>query len=104
MCRKRNNDIYKLNFDSNLPDDLYGEFQFVYDGLQNVMRSESDEVQVNVTKKTYKLIKSTKQLITNPIYNDAVIKLDLLWNGLSRLYILLQSRKDDFRRYKATLF
>lgn len=68
-------DIYKLNFDSNLPDDLYGEFQFVYDGLQNVMRSESDEVQVNVTKKTYKLIKSTKQLITNPIYNDAVIKL-----------------------------
>ena len=39
-------DIYKLNFDSDLPDDLYGEFQFVYDGLQNVMRSESDEVQV----------------------------------------------------------
>lgn len=62
-------DIYKLNFDSNLPDDLYGEFQFVYDGLQNVMRSESDEVQVNVTKKTYKLIKSTKQLITNPKEN-----------------------------------
>lgn len=71
-------DIYKLNFDSNLPDDLYGEFQFVYDGLQNVMRSESDEVQVNVTKKTYKLIKSTKQLITNPIYNDAVIKLSII--------------------------
>ena len=53
-------DIYKLNFNSDLPDDLYGEFRFVYDGLQNVMRSESDELQVNVTKKTYKLIKSTK--------------------------------------------
>ena len=63
-------DIYKLNFDSNLPDDLYGEFQFVYDGLQNVMRSESDEVQVNVTKKTYKLIKSTKQLDYYPIICD----------------------------------
>lgn len=80
-------DIYKLNFDSNLPDDLYGEFQFVYDGLQNVMRSESDEVQVNVTKKTYKLIKSTKQLITNPIYNDAVIKLSIIVVRLIDKYI-----------------
>ena len=80
-------DIYKLNFDSDLPDDLYGEFQFVYDGLQNVMRSESDEVQVNVTKKTYKLIKSTKQLITNPIYNDAVIKLSIIVVRLIDKYI-----------------
>lgn len=80
-------DIYKLNFDSNLPDDLYGEFQFVYDGLQNLMRSESDEVQVNVTKKTYKLIKSTKQLITNPIYNDAVIKLSIIVVRLIDKYI-----------------
>ena len=80
-------DIYKLNFDSNLPDDLYGEFQFVYDGLQNVMRSESDEVQVNVTKKTYKLIKSTKQLITNHIYNDAVIKLSIIVVRLIDKYI-----------------
>ena len=80
-------DIYKLNFDSDLPDDLYGEFQFVYDGLQNVMRSESDEVQVNVTKKTYKLIKSTKQLIINPIYNDAVIKLSIIVVRLIDKYI-----------------
>lgn len=71
-------DIYKLNFDSDLPHDLYEEFQFVYDGLQNVMSSENDEVQVNVTKKTYKLIKSTKQLIANSAYNDAVIKLSII--------------------------
>lgn len=80
-------DIYKLNFDSDLPDDLYGEFRFVYDGLQNVMRSESDELQVNVTKKTYKLIKSTKQLITNPVYNDAVIKLSIIIVRLIDKYI-----------------
>ena len=80
-------DIYKLNFDSDLPDDLYEEFRFVYDGLQNVMRSESDEVQVNVTKKTYKLIKSTKQLIANPIYNDAVIKLSIIVVRLIDKYI-----------------
>lgn len=80
-------DIYKLNFNSDLPDDLYGEFRFVYDGLQNVMRSESDELQVNVTKKTYKLIKSTKQLITNPVYNDAVIKLSIIIVRLIDKYI-----------------
>lgn len=88
-------DIYKLNFNSDLPDDLYGEFQFVYDGLQNLMSSESDELQVDVTKKTYKLIKSTKLLITNPVYNDAVIKLSIIivrlidkyiWNKDNALY------------------
>lgn len=36
--------------------------------------------------------------------DSAAYILTYLWNGLSRLYILLQSRKDDFRRYKATLF
>lgn len=80
-------DIYKLNFDSDLPDDLYDEFQFVYDGLQNAMHSESDDVQVNVTKKTYKLIKSTKQLITTPQYNDAVIKLSIIVVRLIDKYI-----------------
>lgn len=45
-------DIYKLNFDSNLPDDLYGEFQFVYDGLQNVMRSESINDELLVMNKS----------------------------------------------------
>lgn len=71
-------DIYKLNFNNDLPKNLYEEFQFVYDGLQSAMRSEGDEIQLNVTKKTYKLIKSTKQLIANPDYNDAVIKLSII--------------------------
>lgn len=71
-------DIYKLNFNYNLPQDLSEEFQFVYDGLHNVMSSESDEIQINVTKKTYKLIKSTKQLIVNPKYNDSIINLSII--------------------------
>ena len=71
-------DIYKLNFNQDLPQDLYKEFQFVYEGLQDAMRSEGDEIQLNVTKKTYKLIKSTKQLIANQNYHDAVIKLSII--------------------------
>lgn len=80
-------DIYKLNFDSDLPENLYEEFQFVYEGLHNIMCSESDTVQVNVTKKTYKLIKSTKQLIINPSYNDAVINLSIIVAVLIDKYI-----------------
>lgn len=80
-------DIYKLNFDSDLPKDIYEEFRFVYDGLQNVIRSENDDIQVNVTKKTYKLIKSTKQLIVNPLYNDAIIKLSIIVARLIDKYI-----------------
>lgn len=80
-------DIYKLNFDSALPDNIYEEFCFVYDGLQNIMSSENDEVSVNVTKKTYKLIKSTKQLIINPLYNDAIIKLSIIVVRLIDKYI-----------------
>lgn len=71
-------DIYKLNFDSDIPDDLYGEFKFAYEGLQSTMRSDGDDVHLNVTKKTYKLIKATKQLIADTNYVDAVIKLSII--------------------------
>ena len=80
-------DIYKLNFDSDLPENLYEEFQFVYEGLHNIMCSESDIVQVNVTKKTYKLIKSTKQLVINSSNNDAVINLSIIVAILIDKYI-----------------
>ena len=71
-------DIYKLNFECDLPDDLFEEFQFVFDGLRNSMLSDSDELEVNVTKKTYKLIKSTKELITDPETVEYVIKLSII--------------------------
>ncbi len=71
-------DIYKLNFEYDLPDDLYEEFKFVYEGLRSSMMSDGDDIQVNVTKKTYKLIKTTKQLIVNEKYIDAVIKLSII--------------------------
>ena len=71
-------DIYKLNFEYTLSDDLYEDFMFVYEGLRSNMLSDGDDVKVNVTKKTYKLIKSTKQLILSKKNIDAVIKLSII--------------------------
>ena len=71
-------DIYKLNFEYDLSDDLAEDFRFVYEGLRNSMLSDGDDIKVNVTKKTYKLIQSTKQLIVNEKSVDAVIKLSII--------------------------
>ena len=71
-------DIYKLNFEYDISNDLYEDFKFVYEGLRSNMLSDGDDVQVNITKKSYKLIKSTKQLITNDKYIDSVIKLSII--------------------------
>lgn len=71
-------DIYKLNFEYDLPEEIYEEFQFVYEGLRNSMISGGDDICVNVTQKTYKLIAATKQLISNGEGLDAVVKLSIL--------------------------
>lgn len=88
-------DIYKLNFEYDISEDLYEDFKFVYEGLRSTMLSDGDDIQVNVTKKSYKLIKSTKQLIANPKDIDAVIKLSIIvvrlidkrvWNKEVKVY------------------
>ena len=71
-------DIYKMNFDYSIPKDLYGEFKFVYDGLRCNMLSEGDSIQDNVTKKTYKLISTTKHLIADNNSIDSIIKLSII--------------------------
>ena len=70
-------DIYRLNFEYELPEDIEGEFEFVYDGLKDSMDTESDELKLGVTKKSYKLIKSTKRLITDQEY-EGLIKLSVI--------------------------
>lgn len=57
-------DIYKINFEKSINvENLYEDFEFVYDGLRESLNDDTDELNINVTKKTYKLIKSTKELI-----------------------------------------
>lgn len=71
-------DIYKLNFEYSLSNDLFEDFKFVYEGLRSNMLSDGNDIQINVTSKSYKLIKSTKQLIINDKNINAVIKLSII--------------------------
>lgn len=88
-------DIYKLNFDYDLPEEPYEDFKFVFEGLRNNMLSDGDDISINVTQKTYKLIAATKQLITKEEGLDAVTKLSILivnlidkrfWNKEIKIY------------------
>ena len=71
-------DIYKLNFEYDLPEEPYEDFQFVFEGLRSNMLSDGDDISINVTQKTYKLIAATKQLISREDGLDAVIKLSII--------------------------
>lgn len=88
-------DIYERNFEYDLPDDMYEDFKFVYEGLRQTMLSDGDDVHINVTKKTYKLIKTTKQLIAREDCIDSIIKLSTIivrlidkqiWNKEIKIY------------------
>lgn len=71
-------DIYKLNFEYDLPEEPYEDFKFVFEGLRNNMLSDGDDISINVTQKTYKLIAATKQLISREDGLDAVIRLSII--------------------------
>lgn len=71
-------DIYKMNFEYDLPGEPYEDFEFVFEGLRNNMLSTGDNLSINVTQKTYKLIAATKQLITRDDGLDAIIKLSII--------------------------
>lgn len=91
-------DIYKINFDYDFDSssDPYEDFKFIYEGLRSLMLNNSDDVSVKVTNKSYKLIKSTKELIINPDSLDALIKLSIMvmklidrryWNQVDKDYV-----------------
>ena len=71
-------DIYKINFEYDLPDDPHEDFKFVYEGLRNNMNLNKDDISVNVTRKTYKLIASTKQLIEREESLDPLVELSVI--------------------------
>lgn len=71
-------DIYEINFGCWLPENLYDELKDVYEGLRENINLENDELEVNVTRKSYKLIKTTKQLITSDKWQDAIVNLSII--------------------------
>lgn len=78
-------DIYKINFECELPDELEEEFQFIYEGLKGSLDTDGDELKLKVTKKSYKLIKSTKMLVSSGNI-DALIKLSIIIVRLADKY------------------
>lgn len=84
-------DIYKINFqfvlnENTIEDDL----MFVFNGLKDTLNDTKEEVSIKVTNKTYKLIKTTKNIINNEESINELIKLtkkiieiidNYYWNG-----------------------
>ncbi len=72
-------DIYKLNFNYSidLESDLNDEFLFVYDGIKKDLNYDDDVLNLKVTSKTYKLIKTTKDLIKDDDKVEELIALSV---------------------------
>ncbi len=66
-------DIYKINLECRLPENLDQEFRFAYEGIEKDLSSDRDDLDLKVSKKTYKLIKTTNYLLLND--KDTIIKL-----------------------------
>jgi len=68
-------DIYRLNFGYTLTDTIFDDLTFVYDGLKDKLSEDTDDLELNVTSKTYKLTKATKCVIQDEERRDAIIHL-----------------------------
>lgn len=68
-------DIYRLNFGYTLTDTIYDDLTFVYDGLRDKLADDTDDLELNVTSKTYKLTKATKCVIQDEQRRDSIIQL-----------------------------
>ncbi len=120
-------DIYKTNFNFGLSNDLEKDFAFIYDGLRTAMLSQGDDIEIsvsknvyglkdvkeienNVSRKTYRLISSTKQLILDEDQIGAMIKLSIIiiklidkkiWN--EKVRILNPYLKQGYDKWVSTL-
>lgn len=86
-------DIYKINFQKSLPDNVEDELKYVFNGLNAYIQDEQDNLDLAVTNKTYKLIKTTQSIIKKMDNLDELIKLsaqvikyidNFYWNDTSK--------------------
>lgn len=72
-------DIYRLNFNYSIDPaiDLKDEFSFVYEGIKKGLNYENDDFNLAVTNKTYRLIKTTKELISDEVKIKNLIDLSV---------------------------
>ena len=67
-------DIYEKNFDYSIPEDLAAELKCVFEGIKEATATDGDGLTITGLNKTYKLIRTTKQIITEGKDVD-----DLVW-------------------------
>ena len=70
-------DVYKVNFNYYLDENIQEDFKFIYEGLKGSLNHDTDELSLSATKKTYKLIKSTKSVILSGSGVDEIINLSI---------------------------
>lgn len=86
-------DIYIVNFKNSLPDNLEDELRHVFNGLNSYIKEDKDDLDLAVTNKTYKLIKTTQSIIKNSNNMEELIQLsakviryidNFWWNDTSK--------------------
>lgn len=68
-------DIYKVNFQKSLPENIEEELKYVFDGLRDEVKEDQDNLDIAVTNKTYKLIKTTQSIIKKQTNIEELIQL-----------------------------
>ena len=68
-------DIYSRNFEYSLNSHVYDDLKNVFMALRSLLQDDNDELSIDVTKKTYKLIKTTKDVILSDESVDSIINL-----------------------------
>lgn len=68
-------DIYKVNFQRSLPENIEEELKYVFDGLRDEVKEDQDNLDIAVTNKTYKLIKTTQSIIKKQTNIEELIQL-----------------------------
>lgn len=68
-------DIYKINFQRSLPDNLKEELTYILEELNCYIKDGSEDLEIATTNKTYKLIKTTQNIIKNKKDLDQLVSL-----------------------------
>lgn len=102
-------DIYKINFQKSLPENLNEELKFIFNCLSDSISGEKDELDIDVTNKTYKLIKTTLNIIKGKSNIDSLIELSsnvlkcidsYYWNDSTVYYLKTTYLKIGFEKWK----
>ncbi|WP_165048773.1 MULTISPECIES: hypothetical protein [unclassified Adlercreutzia] len=71
-------DIYDLNLGCRLSADPKEDFRFAFEGLHEKLLDGGDDLEVEVTKRTYRLVRSTKDVIANEDTLDEAVALSVM--------------------------